>query len=134
MYLFDVNLRGVNQNNFMTRVILSFVGMFIIALCSAMPAHDIKIGLDDGVKQSYIGSSKQSIVVDGKTGKSLFTLNAFVPYTIRAYNNAIVIKIDGKYYSFGTNYIKVKPKQIKCFLASKRKWFRGVLVVYNINK
>ena len=118
----------------MRRVIFSFFAFFVLAIASITPSYAIKIGLDDGVKQSYIGSSKQSIVVDGKTGKNLFTINAFVPYTIRAYNNVIVIKIDGKYYSFGTNYIKVKPKEKKCFLATKRKWYRGEFIVYNINK
>ena len=72
--------------------------------------------------------------MDGKTGRELFNINSFTPYTIRAYNNVIVIKIDGKYYSFGTNYIKVKPKEKKCFLATKRRWYRGELIVYNINK
>ena len=97
----------------MRRVIFSFLAFFVLIFVSAAPSYAIKIGLDDGVRQTYIGSSKQSVVIDGKTGKNLFTLNAFVPYTIRAYNNVIVIKIDGKYYSFGTNYIKVKPKEKK---------------------
>ncbi len=118
----------------MTRVLLKFVLLLVILLIGSAPSHAIKIGLDDGVRQTYIGSSKQSVVIDGKTGKVLYTLNSFVPYTIRAYNNLIVIKIDGKYYSFGTNYIKVKPKEKKCFLATKRKWYRGELIVYNINK
>ena len=118
----------------MTRFLVNFVLFLTIMFLGASPSFAIKIGLDDGVRQTYIGSSKQSVVVDGKTGKVLYTLNSFVPYTIRAYNNLIVIKIDGKYYSFGTNYIKVKPKEKKCFLATKRKWYRGELIVYNINK
>ena len=105
----------------MTRVLLKFVLLLVIVLIGSAPSHAIKIGLDDGVRQTYIGSSKQSVVIDGKTGKVLYTLNSFVPYTIRAYNNLIVIKIDGKYYSFGTNYIKVKPKEKKMLSCDKKK-------------
>lgn len=118
----------------MTRTVLSFLFTFAFLIFNIQSAHAIKIGLDDGVRQTYIGSSKPGVVVDGKTGRELFNINSFTPYTIRAYNNVIVIKIDGKYYSFGTNYIKVKPKEKKCFLATKRRWYRGELIVYNINK
>lgn len=118
----------------MTRTVLSFLFTFAFLIFNIQSAQAIKIGLDDGVRQTYIGSSKPGVVVDGKTGRELFNINSFTPYTIRAYNNVIVIKIDGKYYSFGTNYIKVKPKEKKCFLATKRRWYRGELIVYNINK
>ena len=118
----------------MTRTVLSFLFTFAFLIFNIQSAQAIKIGLDDGVRQTYIGSSKPGVVVDGKTGRELFNISSFTPYTIRAYNNVIVIKIDGKYYSFGTNYIKVKPKEKKCFLATKRRWYRGELIVYNINK
>ncbi len=124
----------LNKILFMKRTVLTLLFIFVVLIFSHQSAHAIKIGLDDGVKQTYIGSSKPSVVVDGKTGKELYTIKSFTPYTIRAYNNAIVIKIDGRYFSFGTNYIKLKPKEKKCFLATKKRWYRGELIVYNIDK
>ena len=124
----------LNKIYCMRRTVLTLLFIFAALIFSHQSAYAIKIGLDDGVKQTYIGSSKPSVVVDGKTGKELYTIKSFTPYTIRAYNNVIVIKIDGRYFSFGTNYIKLKPKEKKCFLATKKRWYRGEFIVYNINK
>ena len=113
-----------------------FTLLFVIAVFAffSQPANAIKIGLDEGLKQTYIGASKHGLVTDGKTGKSLLELNPLTSYSLRAHNNIIAIKIDGKFYNLGTNYIVVKPKEKKCFLATKKRWYRGEIIVYNINR
>lgn len=118
----------------MKRLVLIFLMFFALTLIGAKPAFAIKIGLDDNVKQTYVGASKVSVITDGKTGKALYTIKPLIPYTLRAHNNTIAIKIDSRYYSLGTNYIVVKPKEKKCFLATKKRWYRGEIIVYNINK
>ncbi len=134
MFLFDKFNVCFEYYNYMKRLGLKFLLLFALCIVALQPAFAIKIGLDDGIKQTYIGSSKKSAVYDGKTGKELYRLNPFIPYTLRAYNNAVVIKIDGKYFSFGTNYVIIKPLEEKCFLATKKRWYRGEMIVYNIDK
>lgn len=98
------------------------------------PSFAIKIGLEENIRQTYIGASKKGVITDGRTGKALFGMKPLIPYTLRAYKKTIVIKIDGKYYNLGSNYVIIKPQEKKCFLATKKRWYRGAIVVYNINK
>ncbi len=98
------------------------------------PAHAIRIGLDENIKQTYVGTSKAGQILDGRTKKPLYYTKALVPYTIKAHNDIIVIKINGKYYSLGTNYIVIQNKEPKGFLATKKKWYRGDMIIYNYNK
>ena len=79
----------------------------LILLISALfinvsPCHAIKIGLDENIKQTYVGTSKAGQIIDGRSKKPLYYTKALVPYTKKAHNDTLVIKINGKYYNFGT--------------------------------
>ncbi len=112
-----------------TLIIIIFTILFNIA-----PCHAIRIGLDENIKQTYVGTSKAGQILDGRTKKPLYYTKALVPYAIKAHNDIIVIKINGKYYSLGTNYVVIQNKEPKGFLATKKKWYRGDIIIYNYNK
>jgi len=93
----------------------------------------IRIGLNEGVKKTYIGSSQNASFRDANTGKLLFVSRSFFPYSIKAYgDDSIAIKVKGRYYDCATNAIFIENPDKKGFLATKRKWYRGDIVIYNI--
>lgn len=95
-------------------------------------AHAIRIGLNEGIFRTYIGSSQNASFIDGNTGKLLFVSRSYFPYQIKAYGDSIAIKIKGRYYDCATNAVFVQNPESKGFLATKRKWYRGDIVIYNI--
>ena len=96
-------------------------------------AFAIRIGLAEGVKKTYIGSSQNASFRDANTGKLLFISRSFFPYSIKVYDgNSIAIKVKGRYYDCATNAIFIENPDKKGFLATKRKWYRGDIIIYNI--
>ena len=108
--------------------------LFIIYFIFLNPAHAIRIGLQEGVRSTYVGSSKVANIIDGQTGKTLYTMKPLTAYTIKPYKNIFSITINHKNYKLNTNYIIVRSDEEKNFVATKRKWYRGELIVYNVDK
>lgn len=98
---------------------------------SCTQAHAIRIGLDEGVKRTYVGSSQNAQFADAATGKLLFVSRSFLPYSIKALGNSIAIKVKGRYYDCSTNAIYIHNPERKGFLATKRRWYRGDIIIYN---
>ncbi len=113
--------------NILVLIVLVFWGMNL-----AQKAHAIRIGLSEGVKKTYVGSSQNASFRDANTGKLLFISRSFFPYSIKAYGNSIAIKVKGKYYDCSTNAVFIQNPESKGFLATKKRWYRGDIVIYNI--
>lgn len=106
----------------------------LLGFINSQKALAIRIGLAEGIKKTYIGSSQNASFRDANTGKLLFVSRSFFPYSIKVYNeNSIAIKIKGRYYDCATNAIFIENPDKKGFLATKRKWYRGDIAIYNIN-
>ncbi len=110
---------------------LNIIFLFLIFLTQS--AFAIRIGLDEGVKKTYVGSTTNADFMDARTGKFLFTSRSFFPYQIKAYDNSIAIKIKGRYYDCATNAIYIQNPESKGFLTTKKRWYRGDLIIYNID-
>lgn len=104
----------------------------LVSLVFSNQAQAIRIGLDEGIKKTYIGSSQNASFRDATTGKLLFVSRSFFPYSIKAYGNSIAIKVKGRYYDCSTNTIYVENPEHKGFLATKKRWYRGDMLIYNI--
>ncbi|GBF23393.1 stage II sporulation protein D [Candidatus Gastranaerophilus sp. (ex Termes propinquus)] len=113
-------------------LLLLLFGIFIALGVNSCFA--IQIGLEEDIKSTYVGTSKPGQITDGRSGKLLFNTKELTPYAIKPHNNVLAIKVGRQHYSLGTNYIVVKPKDDKGFTATKRKWYRGEIVIYNVNK
>ncbi len=111
-----------------------FCLILLFFVLSAMPSSAIRIGLEDGVRSTYVGASKTAYIVDARTNKILVEMKPLIAYTIKPYGKVFSIKINGHFYKLDTNWIIVKTQDGKGFLGTKRRWYRGNLVVYNINK
>ncbi len=118
------------MSKFLSHII--FVMLFL--LISSAPSYAIRVGLSIDVKQSYVGVSTKGEIIDARTGKVLVRPDKMQSYAIKAYGDKIAVKVNNKFYDLGTNYIKIKPASKDDFVATKGRWYRGELVVYNFNK
>ncbi len=118
----------------MKKVLFQICLVAILWLMNFQPACAIRIGLNVDVKQSYFGTSSQGQIINMKTNKPILTVEKMKSYDIKAYGNTIAVKVGRKFYDLETNYIKIKPDGKDGFVATKGKWYRGELVVYNFNK
>lgn len=115
----------------MKKVLISAI-IFFMQFVFTLPCFAIKIGLQDGVSRSYIGTSTSGQIVNAKTNKLLYTMPAMKGYEFRAYRNSIAISVLGSYFNLGTNYIVVKPDS-GGYISAKGKWYRGYFIIYNKN-
>lgn len=118
----------------MKKVLLNLISVFIFSLIFALPSYAIRVGLEIDVKQSYLGSSTPSVIIDGQTKNKLYKIQKMKSYPIKAHKNNIAIKINNKWYDLGSNFIILKPEDKSAFVAAKNKWYRGELIVYAYNK
>ena len=119
----------LNISKFLT--ILIFIA--VIFSCFQNKAFAIRIGLNEGVTKTYVGSSQNAEFSDATTGKLLFVSRSFFPYSIKAYGDSIAIKVKGRYYDCATNAVYVRNPEGKGFLATKKKWYRGDIIIYNVD-
>lgn len=112
--------------------IFILIAIFLLGFNFFQEAYAIRIGLNEGLKKTYVGSSQNASFRDANTGKLLFISRSFFPYSIKAYGNSIAIKVKGKYYDCSTNAIFINNPESKGFLATKKRWYRGDIVIYNI--
>lgn len=103
---------------------------FIYFLISNI-AFAIRIGLDEDITKTYVGSSQNAQFIDANTGNLLFVSRSFLPYTIKAWGNSIAVKVKGRFYDCSTSAIYVQNPDHKGFLATKKRWYRGDILIYN---
>lgn len=113
----------------MKRFLISGI-VFIAVFVFTQPCFAIKIGLQQNISKTYVGTSTEAQIINARTNKLLYTMAAMKAYEFKPYNNSIGIKILGQYYDLGTNYIIIKPAG-NGFVSAKHKWYRGFLIVYN---
>ena len=124
------------QNNSynLNRLVFSFLSLLLVFLFSQQQTQAIRIGLSEGIKKTYIGSSQNAEFSDARTGKLLFVSRSFFPYQIKAYGNSIAIKVKGRYYDCSTNAIYIQNPESKGFLTTKKRWYRGDMLIYNVDE
>lgn len=120
----------VKKNNF--NLVTKIIFIFFVMLFFVQNAYAIRIGLSEGVKKTYVGSSQNASFRDANTGKLLFISRSFFPYSIKAYGDSIAIKVKGRYYDCSTNAVYIQNPESRGFLATKKRWYRGDIVIYNI--
>ena len=107
-------------------LIITFIYL-LISNC----AFAIRIGLQEDIKKTYVGSSQNAQFIDANTGNLLFVSRSFFPYTIKAWGNSIAVKVKGRFYDCSTSALYIQNPDHKGFLATKRRWYRGDIMIYN---
>lgn len=113
----------------MKRFLLTALLYFLIVV----PSYAIKIGLQDGAGYCVVGTSVDGGIADRSTNKLLYRTTARKPYEIRPYQGILAIRIDGRFYKLKTNIISVQTPGYKHFVNAKRRWYRGELIIVNLN-
>lgn len=107
--------------------------IFLTINWSGLRAEAIKIGLQTDVTNSYVASSVPAQIINMKTNRQLYKIEPMKIYPVKTYGDSILIEINRKYYNLGTDSITIKPTG-KGFVSTKKHWYRGELIVYNINE
>jgi len=113
----------------MKKILLTILLYFLLIT----PSFAIRIGLQDGVNYAVVGTSVEGGIADRNTNKILLRTTARKPYEIRPYEGILAVRIDGRFYKLKTNIISVQTPEYKYFVSAKRRWYRGELIVANLN-
>lgn len=111
------------------------LGVLITLFCLfvfVQPAHAIKIGLITSVDSLRVGASSYAPIINSHTNRTIYTLSPMRNYEFKAYENNILIKVSGKYYSLDTDEIAVRPES-NGFVSAKNRWYRGIFIIKNRN-
>ena len=105
--------------------------IFCILFLSNLPANAIKIGLYDGVFEAIVGTNKQGVILDKNTHQILQTTKPKKAYKIFPMGSSIGIIVSGKKLNLERNWIEIKNVTSNGFVYTKRRWYRGNLIVKN---
>jgi len=120
-------------------IIMKFLKIFILLMFfsffSNSAACAIKIGLltqtDDDI---YIGVSKAGAIIDVQDGSYLTNLEQMKPYRLKKHGNIIEIEINKKKYGINAKEIIIKSNESDAFVYTKKRWYRGFLIIKNDSK
>lgn len=96
------------------------------------PCEAIKIGLLTEVQSASVGTSVKGTIIDAKTNKTVCELEAMKGYEIKPFHSQLAIRYEGKYYKIESDNIVIKPLSTG-FVSTKRKWYRGNIIIRNRN-
>lgn len=113
-------------------IILLFI-LFAVNIAFVTPAYAFKVGLLTNTSCAYVATSKNGSFIDGMTNRTVFTVDPMKPYMLRASGSKINVTANGRSIDLPTNYIVVKTSD-NAFIYTKKKWYRGNIIVYNTGK
>lgn len=105
-----------------------FILAVLIFMFTILPGHAIKIGLIDSTPFSYIGTSTEGYIIDTKTNKSIYRIQAMKPYKFKVKKNAVIIEAGSQEYNLGSDMVQIRPTN-NGFCCAKKKWYRGELIL-----
>lgn len=97
------------------------------------PSHAIKIGLLNSVTETIIGTNVAGVITDRRTNAVLFKTEKMAAYKIRPYQGILSIEIKGQNYKLKTNSIILRIAEPNGFVFTKKRWYRGELIITNYN-
>ncbi len=116
--------------------IIAFMRNLLLALFlfifSMNPVFAIKIGLLSDVSSAGVGTSGDGVIIDARTNRTVAELKQMKGYMIVARKNKIAIRINGKYQDINSDRIVIKSGQ-DGFVSTKKRWYRGNLIIQNYN-
>jgi len=108
--------------------ILFTITVFLTTLTN--PAYAFKVGLLTNAHSAYVATSALGRLVDGKTGRTIMTINPMQVGLIKPNGACLSINVGGHVKNLGSNYVIAKTTE-NGYIFSKRKWYRGNIIFYN---
>lgn len=107
------------------------ISIFLLILFSS-PSYAIKIGLLTEVNQAGIGTDIPGRLISVYSNKTVMTTNALKGYILVPYKSDIAVSKDGEVYPLGADSVVLKTDN-EGFVSAKGRWYRGKLMIKNIN-
>ena len=111
---------------------MRFLISILLVFCLMTPALAIRIGIADNQKYVSVGSSAGASIIDENSGKVLYNMQGMQAYVLKAHNNIIGLRLNGKDYNLRSNKVVIKPFQ-QGFVCAKQRWYRGYFRIVNLN-
>ena len=115
----------------MKKILILFT-VLIINLILANPSYAIKIGLLTQVEEAGIGTNVAGRMIDTHTNKTVCEVDAMKGYMLVPYKRDIAIKSGSHFYTLETDSVVLRP-DTEGFVSTKGKWYRGTLMIKNID-
>lgn len=112
--------------------ILIIFGILIINILLANPCHAIKIGLLTNVSRAGVGTDVAGRMISTHTNKTVATTVGMKGYILVPYQGLIAVESKGEYISLNTDSLVLRSDS-DGFVSTKGKWYRGKLLIKNIN-
>ncbi|MCM1010918.1 MAG: SpoIID/LytB domain-containing protein [Fusobacterium sp.] len=106
--------------------------VLFLLIFSMNPAFAIKIGLLTDVSSAGVGTSADGVIIDARTNRTVTELKQMKGYLIVPRGSQMSIKINGEYKDINSDRIVIKSYS-NGFVSTKKKWYRGNLIVQNRN-
>lgn len=118
----------------MQKIIRNIALIAFVCLLSS-PANAIKIGLYTHYNDKVVvGVSKGGVIENARTGNYVLLLNQMKPYEIKKSGDYIQVVIDKKSYRIKAREIKIRTTQSNGLVFTKKRWYKGHLLVLNEKK
>ena len=117
----------------MRKILLLIFSVFIINIVFTVnPSYAIKIGLLTDVERAGVGTDVAGRMISTHTNRTVSTTDAMKGYILVPYKNQIAIETKGQCFPLSTDSLVLRPDSTG-FVSTKGKWYRGKLIVKNIN-
>lgn len=114
------------------RKILIIFSILFLNLFISNPCHAIKIGLLTNVSQVGVGTDVAGRMISTHTNRTVATTVAMKGYILVPYKGQIAVESKGQYIPLNTDALVLRPDS-DGFVSTKGKWYRGKLLIKNIN-
>ena len=112
--------------------ILVFLIILLINIFTASPSYAIKIGLLTEVDRAGVGTDVDGRMINVHTNKTASIVNGMKGYYLIPFKNEIAIESNGNIYLLNTDAVVLRPDK-DGFVSTKGRWYRGKLLIKNIN-
>jgi len=117
------------------KILKNLILIVFVCLISSSAACAIKVGLYTHYHDEIaVGVSKGGVIENVKTGTYILVLSQMKPYKLKKYGDYIQIKIKDKRYRIKADEIRIKTTQSNGLVFTKRRWYKGSLLVINDKK
>ena len=83
------------------------------------PVFAIKIGIIDSADRVIVGTSTKGLFVNPADNRKIYDTVGMKAYELKAHKSTIGIKISGKYYDLGSNYVVLRPEYETGYVSAK---------------
>jgi len=115
----------------MKKILVLFT-ILLLNILAVNPCHAIKIGLHTGVDSVGVGTDIDGRMISMHTNKTVSIVKGMKGYYLVPYKNEIAILNQGDIYPLHTDALVLRPDN-DGFVSTKGRWYRGKLIVKNIN-